>query len=189
LSTYDIILQAARRLFIRKGYTATSIREIAEEAGIGKATIYHHFPDKQAIILALMRGSAGRQDEILAAIRAEQDPRRRIETAVTASIQFLLDMVELMQIVRREVPGGREYVQAEYASYLKEFRALLGGAVQQGTEQGIFRSVNPAQASSVLMTMIQGTYAMVHLGGERPGSPEKAAAALLDIFFYGIEAR
>jgi hypothetical protein len=43
-----------RPLFIQKGYTATSMREIAAEVGIGKATIYYHFPDKEAIASALI---------------------------------------------------------------------------------------------------------------------------------------
>jgi AcrR family transcriptional regulator len=57
--TRNTILQVANRLFVRQGYTATSTRQIAEEAGIGKATIYHHFPDKQAIVLALLENHTG----------------------------------------------------------------------------------------------------------------------------------
>ncbi|NMC78544.1 MAG: helix-turn-helix transcriptional regulator, partial [Chloroflexi bacterium] len=53
--TYSRIMQIARRLFVQQGYTATSMRQVAGEAGIGKATIYHHFPDKQAVVMALLQ--------------------------------------------------------------------------------------------------------------------------------------
>ena len=53
--TYEKILSTARRLFVKQGYTATSMRQVAESAGIGKATIYHHFPDKRAIVMALLQ--------------------------------------------------------------------------------------------------------------------------------------
>ena len=54
-------------------------------------------------------------------------------------------------------------------------------------EQGLFRAIDPVDGARVLMAMIQGTFALVHDGGERPRSPEETAASLLDIFFRGIE--
>ncbi|MBV9496807.1 MAG: helix-turn-helix transcriptional regulator, partial [Acidobacteria bacterium] len=43
------ILEAALRLFAHRGYGATSVRDIAEEAKVSKGNVYHHFPDKEAI--------------------------------------------------------------------------------------------------------------------------------------------
>ncbi len=185
--TREIILQVANRLFVSQGYTATSTRQIAAEAGIGKATIYHHFPDKQAIVLALLDQNTGRTRQVLEAVKAETDPRRRIETAVEASLRFFYESADILQIVRREVPGGRTQFQSEYISFFKEHTTLLTEALQEGIEQGLFRPVNIAEASRVLLTMIQGTFALAHLSGERLEPPEKATVALMDIFFRGIE--
>jgi AcrR family transcriptional regulator len=187
--THDTILQVARRLFIEQGYTATSIRQIAEEAGIGKATIYHHFPDKQAIILALLHNTTDRQISLLDVVRAETDPRRRIEVAVRMGTSSLLESVDVIQIVRREIPEGRDYMQSTFITFLKEYRLLLGETIRQGIEQGIFRPIDPVSAARVLMTMIQGTFAMTYLSQERSASPEQTAVALLDIFFNGIMAQ
>jgi AcrR family transcriptional regulator len=188
-NTYHTILQVAARLFSRQGYTATSIRQIAEESGIGKATVYHHFADKQAIVLALLLRNTARMQEILETVRAETDPRRRIETAARASLQFLYESLDIIQIARREVTSGRAHVQAEFASFLQEETALLTEAIQQGIEQGIFRPIDPARGAWVLRTMLQGTFTLTYLGGEHPPSLEKAAASLLDIFFRGVEKR
>lgn len=187
--TYDKILQTARRLFVKQGYTATSMRQVAETAGIGKATIYHHFPDKQAIVMALLKKNTTNMDETLQLVRAETDPRRCIQVATQTSVRFLFEAADIMQIVRREVPGGREQLQAGYMVFFQEYMALLADAVRRGTEQGIFRPVDPSAAARVLMTMIQGTFAMAYLGSERAQSSEQAAAALLDIYFQGIDAR
>jgi AcrR family transcriptional regulator len=184
--TYDTILQVARRLFVQQGYTATSIRQIAEETGIGKATVYHHFPDKQAIILALLKDTTERQLDLVDIIRSETDPRRRIEVAVKTGTTSLLKSVDIIQVVRREVPEGREQMQSTFVVYLKEVRSLLSETIRQGIEQGIFRPVDPADTARVLMTMIQGTFAALYLSGERFSSPEHAADALLDVFFNGI---
>jgi len=165
------------------------MRQIAAEAGIGKATIYHHFPDKQAIVMALLQKNIARMDEALQLVRAEDDPRERIRVAATASVNFLFESADIMQIVRREVPGGRDQMQSEFLDFFQEYMALLADAIRRGTKQGIFRAVDPTDAARVLMTMIQGTFAMAYLSGGHPQSSQEAAAALLDVYFQGIDAR
>lgn len=51
----DRVLNAAYGLFLQNGLTAVSMQQIADEAGITKATLYHHFKDKQDLYLATMR--------------------------------------------------------------------------------------------------------------------------------------
>jgi AcrR family transcriptional regulator len=48
------ILEAALKLFSHRGYGATSVRDIAEAAGLSKGNVYHHFPDKETIFRALL---------------------------------------------------------------------------------------------------------------------------------------
>jgi len=186
--TYDKILQTAYRLFVQKGYTATSMREVAAEAGIGKATIYHHFPDKQAIVMALLEKRSARIDETLKLVRAEQDPRERIRVAVTANFSSLLESLDIMQIVRREVPSGRDRMQDGFVSFFQESMALLTDAIRRGTEQGIFRPVDPTKAAKTLMTMIVGTFAMAYLVGGHPNLSQEDALTLLDVYLQGLEA-
>ena len=187
--TYEKILSTARRLFVQQGYTATSMRQVAEAAGIGKATIYHHFPDKQSIVMALLQRNIARMDEALQRVHAESDPRRRIQVAAEASIDFLYESVDILQVARREIPSGRDQMQTGFADFFQEYMDLLADAIQRGMEQGTFRPVDPVATARVLMTMIQGTFAMAYLINERAPSPEQAAAALLDIYFQGLDAR
>ncbi len=185
--TYQNILHVARRLFIKQGYTATSIRQIALEAGIGKATIYHHFPDKEAIALALLNQDVAGRKEALAVIRAEEDPRRRIEKAVKASLASIIETADIFQIVRREVPGGQAKFQTEFGRFMDEYVALLTESIQIGIDQGSFRRIDPRQAAHVLLTMIQGSFARRHLVGEQLQLMASDSGPLLDIFFHGIE--
>jgi len=48
------ILDAALKLFSHRGYGATSVINIADEAGVSKGNVYHHFPDKETIFRALL---------------------------------------------------------------------------------------------------------------------------------------
>ena len=54
--TRDRALAVALELFARRGYTATSLREIAEQLGVTKAALYFHFRTKEEILTAIMRG-------------------------------------------------------------------------------------------------------------------------------------
>ncbi|HPH97091.1 MAG TPA: TetR/AcrR family transcriptional regulator [Anaerolineaceae bacterium] len=186
--TYSAILQAARSLFIRKGYTAASMREIAEEAGIGKATIYHHFQDKEAIFKTLIEANVGRMNQSVESILKESEPRRRIEVAALVTLQFLYESADLLQIARREVPGARENLLQHFIVFFASYSAALEEAFQKGMDEGIFRSLDPKDTALVFMNLIQGNFALYYLVGKRPDTPEKAASRLLDIFFNGINA-
>lgn len=48
------VLDAALELFSHQGYRATSVREIAEAAGVSTGNVYHHFPDKEALFNTLL---------------------------------------------------------------------------------------------------------------------------------------
>ncbi len=187
--TYEKILSSARRLFLRQGYTATSMRQVAEAAGIGKATIYHHFPDKRSIVMALLQRNLRRMEDALVLVRAENDPRRRIQVAAEASVDFLFESADIMQVVRREIPDGRYQMQGVFTKFFQEYMALLADAIQRGIEQGVFRPVDPINTARVLMTMIQGTFAMAYLINERAQTPQQATAALLDVYFQGLDTR
>ena len=185
--TYATILSTARTLFIKQGYTATSMRQVAEAVGIGKATIYHHFPDKQAILMTLVQSNIADMGASLAAIESEPDPRRRFQVAAVQAITFLYESADLLQIARREVPGAREQMLAHFISFYQKYFALLKEALELGMQRKIFRPLNADDAVQVFMTMIQGNFALVYLTGMRAETPEKAAARLLNIYFHGIE--
>lgn len=88
--TRDAILQAARRLFARQGFAATTVRPIAAEAGVAVQTLYSAFGSKQGLLLALVDS-----------IRDHTDARQlwdRVASAENAS-----DAIALAARIRRQV--------------------------------------------------------------------------------------
>ncbi|HET7035622.1 MAG TPA: helix-turn-helix domain-containing protein, partial [Thermomicrobiaceae bacterium] len=80
---HERIIEAALDVFTRRGYRDAAMDEIAAEADTSKGGLYFHFPNKQALFLALLDRMAallvGRVEEALA---AEPDPLRRIDAAL-----------------------------------------------------------------------------------------------------------
>lgn len=75
--------QVALRLFTEQGYEATSLRQIANELGINKASLYYHFDGKEAIVQSLLDQRGDEAEELLAWVRAQPPGAGVIGEAVT----------------------------------------------------------------------------------------------------------
>src|ERR1700761_2846412 len=81
--------QAARKLFVERGYDATRPQDIAREAGLGHGTFYLHYPDKRACFLAFMEDARQELDVHLQQYRAEnQTFEQRISTTLRAICDY-----------------------------------------------------------------------------------------------------
>ncbi len=86
------ILDAARPLFVRDGFQATSIRGIAEKAGCSTGILYHYFADKQAIVAELVSETFIVLRARLNAIREDRSPiHDRLRRSLHAYIAFGLE--------------------------------------------------------------------------------------------------
>jgi len=84
------IIEAAARLFATQGFEATTMRDIANQAGILVGSIYYHFPSKEELFVAgYAAGMTYVQDAVLRAIVDETDPMQRLEKAIIAHCEAL----------------------------------------------------------------------------------------------------
>src|ERR1700750_1128973 len=80
--------QAARKLFVERGYDATRPQDIAREAGLGHGTFYLHYPDKRSCFLAFVEEARQELDEYL---RLARRPGQSLEDAITATLNAIRD--------------------------------------------------------------------------------------------------
>src|SRR5512140_1088145 len=91
LSVEQRLLDAAVQLFTERGYTATSVREIVERAGVTKPALYYHFASKEDLYLAILNDLARYTDGVIARSRVGEGPvRERLE-------RFLVGMFEAFE--------------------------------------------------------------------------------------------
>jgi AcrR family transcriptional regulator len=102
------ILDAALRLFSRQGYRGTSMRDIAQEAGLSTGNVYHQFPDKESLFRTLLE----RYFAILAA------PDHPVNVAL-ASGAFPADLEALARASREGVERNRPYVALIYVDVVE----------------------------------------------------------------------
>jgi AcrR family transcriptional regulator len=121
------VLDAALALFSHQGYRATSVREIAEKAGVSTGNVYHHFKDKEAIFLDLLD----------VYWRAIEDPDFPINKALrTGSFPENLEAIGLA--ARESVARYRPYVTLIYVdvvefegSHIRKFYLEMAGRFER----------------------------------------------------------
>lgn len=102
------ILEAALELFAHRGYGATSVRDIAEAAGLSKGNVYHHFPDKESIFRELL-------DHYFEALGRPDHPFNR----ALASGTFPENLEDLGRATREAVLEYRDYVSLIYVDVVE----------------------------------------------------------------------
>src|SRR5438270_10858357 len=95
------IITAARRLFAERGYAATSVAQIAHEAGVAVQTIYDSLGSKRAILLAMLDrvDELGGVPELIPRLMSETDPRLLIALTVRLSRTLHERSAELLRVL------------------------------------------------------------------------------------------
>jgi AcrR family transcriptional regulator len=124
------ILDAARPLFVREGYEATSIRNIALKAGCSPGILYHYFEDKQSIMAELVSETFAKLGARMGSIRADKAPLPdRFRRALRAYIQFGLDHPHHYSLLFSKpltVEGNEKVFEAFQTHGMATFGCLLG---------------------------------------------------------------
>ena len=127
-SSREQLLDAAARLFGRKGYDATSVREIGGALGISAAALYHHFPSKEEIFCAThLKGMEMISGAVRTACMNVDGPWERLEAAAVAHCEALLDAEGYRTIITPHFPDVSDEIRSrlirqrdEYERFVKE---------------------------------------------------------------------
>lgn len=177
----DLLAAAARR-FVAVGIRKTTMEDIAAEAGAGKATLYRHFANKDAVIDALLAREAGRLERRLRAAADEHaDAAARIEAAFLVGVDFFLQHPVLTK-GRDEEPGmllGR--ITADGGPLVVKGLDLLEDLVIEGIDAGRLRDVDARAAAEVIMRLVLSYFAFppMHVRVDDPAQAREFAHALV----------
>ncbi|MBO0853630.1 MAG: TetR family transcriptional regulator [Nocardia sp.] len=135
------LLALAAGMFAERGLRATTVRDIADAAGILSGSLYHHFDSKESMVDEILRGFLdelfGRYREIVA---AKLSPRASLEALVIASCESFDRWHSAVAIYQAEAKRLGESPRFEYiAEYNREFRELWRTVLTDGVRDGSFR--------------------------------------------------
>jgi AcrR family transcriptional regulator len=124
------VIEAALALFAEHGIAGTSLQRIADAIGVTKAAVYHQYPTKDEIVLAVAEVVLAGLEAAVAAAEAEGSRRRAREVLVTGMIDLAVEQRRIVGILQRD-PVMLRFLQ-EHAPFRKVMqranRVLMGGA-------------------------------------------------------------
>jgi TetR/AcrR family transcriptional repressor of nem operon len=160
------LLKAAAQLFCQKGYHATSLSDIAELCGLQKASIFHHFPSKQAIAIGAIAELQLYCNQQIFNLSAEvnQSPEQRMINFVKATHDFMLErfdagMISFLAMELIDVlPIFNQPIKDYFDSWLQAMYTVL--IPLHGKEKAIALSNNA-------MIFLQGLLVMTRVTGDQ----------------------
>ena len=179
------ILQAAYDLFVAHGFKAVSMQQIADAASITKATLYHHFLNKEAlfseVVLAAMEHMRGELDEIISSGVSPADQLIAFAGRIFSRTQsdfgrLMTDMHENISIEQREKTMTMRALPMD----------LVEQIIASAERTGDLPRVAPGLAASMFIGLVWGqiwTRKMEWIDGPLN---EELARVIVEIFFAGL---
>jgi len=135
------LLEIAAMLFATQGFTKTTVRDIADAAGMLSGSLYHHFPSKEAILDEILREYLGGLYEAYAEIEASSDdPKVIVDSLIRHTLTIIHEnpyAVALYQDEAKVILGAPGYEWIIENS--KNVEAVWVRAIEAGKKSGVFR--------------------------------------------------
>jgi TetR/AcrR family transcriptional regulator len=183
-SSRDKILEVSEHLFARRGYAGVGLREVAEQAGLGKSSLFHHFASKEQLYCEVLGRVLERiQQRVTPGLRGSAPPVQRLEQWVEALVDALAEQPTtarlLMRALLEEDPVGDDLpagIAAErvLAEIVSDIHALLA----EGVRSGAFRDVSIPQTVQTLIGATVYHFASGEFGESLLGQPLLSAEAI-----------
>jgi AcrR family transcriptional regulator len=198
------ILKVAERVFVQKGFSLTTMDEIAKEAQFSKATLYQHFKSKSEMFFEIIYKSF---EEMLQKIKKVQQTEMSAEEKLKQAIYytghfyrtkkniariFIMERALMRKLLHlgskaQAAPPHHPPIPGRYQDILDEIFDLLCKIIEEGVKSGEFRKMNVRQACFVLGAMMRGFHFKGPVRDKKELSIQESTDLLYDFFLHGIK--
>jgi AcrR family transcriptional regulator len=154
------IIQEAASEFARLGFDQANINTIAEQAGIGKGTIYLYFENKRELFLGMLRAIAQSQlTTIRAALAGEGTVQQRIERLFRAFAHLAEEHSDSFNVYMSALYGVNRAFKDEATKLLRDYLAVISLVLEEGKARGELQ-YEDAEATALLVLSITESYVL-----------------------------
>jgi AcrR family transcriptional regulator len=187
------ILKAALALFLRRGFDATTMDDVAAKAQIAKGTLYLHFKDKADLYASILEEKINALSQALNGIAAsDATPTAKLETIIRRNLEFIANEYSGAEFFHHTQVGHNpevlKLIRSRITPRLEKLLGVIAGVVKQGIAAREFRKVDPFNVAVRVFGLVNLNL-MRRALDPKPMDPATEAAALRDFVFHGISAR
>ena len=183
------LLAVATDLFTRKGYAATTVREIVGAAGVTKPVLYYYFRNKEGIYLELMQEAFSRLEELIAGSEGDRgSASQKLLRLCDRLYTLFMENVKVARVMYSIYYGPQQGAPFfDFDSYHLKFKEAVRRIIQEGIRKGEFRKGNPEDMTWAILGAINVAIE-VHLGHIELELGREGLARVLRLIFQGISA-
>jgi len=182
------LLDAAVRVFARKGFHASRVGDIAEEAGVAHGLLYHYFESKDQVLEAVFHENWSVLQARVASVEDTDEPAAdQLRHIAAILLRTWLHLPDVVRVVVREFARSPEL--AARIGELAQPVEVIARVIERGVARGEFRrDVDPRLAATVVYGSIDELLTAWVLGRLPAGEEDVAAAerTLLEISLRGL---
>ena len=185
------ILDAAVRVFAKKGFHATRVSEVAKAAGVADGTIYLYFKSKDQLLVSLFEDRVERlltflETELPATVGASEKLRRIIELQL-GLLEGERDLAEVITVIlRQSTKLMKQYAAPKFTAYLDAIARVIADGQASGELRG---DVSPHLAARAIFGALDGITMTWALGKADRGGLVRASGQLAELVLRGLSPR
>ena len=180
------IKRVAINLFYKKGYYATSMSHIAQGAKIQKASIYHHYPNKEEILVDIFRTTIEDLEKSLEShLKDVRGAENRMCAAIHSHITFHIERQKEAIIADSEL---RVLTVNNYKTFIRmrdNYERKFQKVIKEGIEEGIFKQSDYKIVSYGILTMCTAVCSWFNNAGRL--TKDEVANILVDLIIRGLK--
>ena len=143
ISRKEAIKNAAARLFRKRGFKATSMRDIAEAVGIKAASIYNHIKSKQELLSELLMEIAIIFTKEMRMIQQTSlDAKQKLERLIALHVRLTIEHTDAIALIAGEWVHLEEEEKLQYVQLRDEYENQFKSIIEQGKAEGLFKQLN-----------------------------------------------
>jgi TetR/AcrR family transcriptional regulator len=180
------MLQAAAQLFATRGYTATTMQQVAQACGVSKATLYHYVADKHELLAQIAGGHVARLEALVCKVQALQlPPREHLEQLILSFMQAYASASHEHRVLTEDVKFLAEEDQRSVVDSQRRVVAAFAAAVAAVRPDLRSRRLSKPLAM-LLFGMINWTFTWLRPSG--PLTHASLAPLVVELFLGGLSA-
>ena len=184
---YHRILEAAVKVFARKGFSVATISEVAKEAGVADGTIYLYFKSKDDILLHFFSFKAQQVfDRFREAVAHGPDAVAKLRRLVRAHLSEFQKDPDMALLYQVETHQGRRAAEEQIRAVSKSYQDILSEILEQGQQEGLIRrDLYVSLVRRFIVGAVEETIG-TWLHSDRSYDLATMADPLVDLFVRGI---
>ena len=156
-SRKTFILQKAAAMFREKGFSATSMRDLAESVGIEAASLYNHIKSKNEILEAICFEVANRFNSNMDTIEiSNQSPIKKVETLLRFHIQQMIENYEEVYVSDREWKHLSDPYLSNFHNQRRTYRKRFAQIIEDGIKKNEIKKIDAPTSVMIILHAVSG---------------------------------